>query len=77
MEAATLEEKLAWIAAINAHTNFVEASLKVAIELENKKAAAGTVNCAAIVLPERLTVALYVRLCRCLCCRLSPSFRRQ
>lgn len=41
VEAATLEEKLAWIAAINAHTNYVEASLKVAIEVENRVAAAG------------------------------------
>lgn len=34
IEAASQEEKLAWIAALNAHTNYVEASLKVALQVE-------------------------------------------
>lgn len=34
IEAASLEEKLAWLAALNAHTNYVENSLRIAMRVE-------------------------------------------
>jgi hypothetical protein len=38
VEAATLEEKQAWVAALNAHTQYVESSLTAAMQLENREA---------------------------------------
>lgn len=40
LEAASLEEKLAWLAAINAHTHYIESSLKIAAQVEQQAAAA-------------------------------------
>jgi hypothetical protein len=50
VEAATLEEKQAWVAALNAHTQFVEASLTAAMQLENRQVAttAATPGTAAV-----------------------------
>jgi hypothetical protein len=51
IEAASQEEKLAWIAALNAHTNYVEASLKVALQVEAEvvKKETGAATAAAAV----------------------------
>ena len=38
IEAANLDEKLAWLAALNAHTQYVEASLKIGMHIENEAA---------------------------------------
>lgn len=36
VEAASQEEKLAWLAALSAHTHYVESSLRVAAQVENR-----------------------------------------
>jgi hypothetical protein len=56
VEAATLEEKQAWVAALNAHTQYVEASLTAAMQLENREAATtaatpGTAAVTAVLFP--------------------------
>jgi hypothetical protein len=50
VEAATLEEKQAWVAALNAHTQYVEASLTAVMQLENREVAttAATPGTAAV-----------------------------